>query len=130
MGIMTSRERVLAAIDHKEPDRVPVDLGGTTVSGISTIAYHNLKKFLGIETGHTRVFDLIQQLALVEDEIVNHFQLDVRDVGIVFKLDDEVWYDINLKGIPMQFPKWFHPRKNADGSYDVLHDDGTVLATM
>lgn len=39
-GAMTSRERVLAAIDHREPDRVPVDLGSTMSSSISTIAYH------------------------------------------------------------------------------------------
>ena len=39
---MTSRERVLAAIAHKEPDRVPVDMGATPSSGISAIAYSNL----------------------------------------------------------------------------------------
>ena len=44
---MTSRERVLAAIAHKEPDRVPVDMGATPSSGISAIAYSNLVKYLG-----------------------------------------------------------------------------------
>ena len=44
---MTSRERVLASINHREPDRVPVDLGATPSSGISTIAYYNLKNYLG-----------------------------------------------------------------------------------
>ena len=36
---MNSRERVLAALDHKEPDMVPIDFGGTKVTGISAIAY-------------------------------------------------------------------------------------------
>ena len=45
---MNSRERILAAIDHKEPDRIPIDLGATPSSGISAIAYHNLKKYLEI----------------------------------------------------------------------------------
>ncbi len=40
---MTSRERILAAIEHRQPDRVPVDLGATPSSGISAIAYGNLK---------------------------------------------------------------------------------------
>ena len=44
---MTSRERILAAIDHREPDRVPVDLGATPSSGISAIAYGKLKRHLG-----------------------------------------------------------------------------------
>ena len=43
---MTSRERVMAAIGHKQPDHVPLDLGGTPSSGISAIAYNNLKKYL------------------------------------------------------------------------------------
>jgi uroporphyrinogen decarboxylase len=49
---MTSRERIIAAIEHRQPDRVPVDLGATPSSGISATAYGNLKKHLGITTGH------------------------------------------------------------------------------
>ena len=48
---LTSRERVLASINHREPDRVPVDLGATPSSGISTIAYYNLKQHLGHHRG-------------------------------------------------------------------------------
>ena len=43
---MTSRERVMAAVNHKTPDRCPLDLGSTPSSGISAIAYNNLKKHL------------------------------------------------------------------------------------
>jgi uroporphyrinogen decarboxylase len=57
---MTSRERVLASINHQEPDRVPIDLGATPSSGISAIAYHNLKQYLGLDFGHTRVYDVVQ----------------------------------------------------------------------
>ena len=46
---MTSRERVLAAINHQEPDKVPVDLGSTPSSGISAIAYTNLNQYLGFK---------------------------------------------------------------------------------
>jgi uroporphyrinogen decarboxylase len=52
---MTPRERIQAAIEHREPDRVPVDLGATPRSGISAIAYGNLKAHLGIVGGHTRI---------------------------------------------------------------------------
>lgn len=48
---MTSRERVMAAIAHRQPDHVPLDLGGTPSSGISAIAYNKLKKHLGITGG-------------------------------------------------------------------------------
>lgn len=39
---MNSRERLLKALDHQEPDRVPLDLGSTQVSGIHVVAYQNL----------------------------------------------------------------------------------------
>jgi uroporphyrinogen decarboxylase len=47
---MTSRERVLAAIAHKEPDRVPLDHGSMRSTGIMAIAYNRLKAHLGIGT--------------------------------------------------------------------------------
>ena len=55
---MNSRERVLTALDHREPDRVPIDLGGHRSSGISAIAYAKLKKAIGIESGDIYVYDI------------------------------------------------------------------------
>ncbi|MEI2726196.1 MAG: hypothetical protein V9H26_22580 [Verrucomicrobiota bacterium] len=49
---MTSRERILAAIEHRQPDKVPIDLGATPSSGISAIAYGKLKQHLGLTEGH------------------------------------------------------------------------------
>ena len=85
---MTSRERILAAIAHKEPDRVPVDLGSTPSSGISAIAYGNVKRHLGIASGHNRVYDVVQQFAQPEDEILNRFGIDVVDVARTFDTTD------------------------------------------
>ena len=58
---MTSRQRILATIAHREPDRVPVDLGCPPSSGISAIAYGRLKEHLGIRHGRTLVYDVVQQ---------------------------------------------------------------------
>ena len=89
---MTSRERVLAAIAHREPDRVPVDLGATPSSGISAIAYGRLKRHLGLTGGHTRVYDVVQQLAQPEDEILDRFRIDAVDLGRTFDARDDDWY--------------------------------------
>ena len=67
---MTHRERILCTLMHKEPDRVPVDLGGTESSGITGIAYHRLKTLLGIHDGKIRIFDLMQQIAKVEPSVL------------------------------------------------------------
>ncbi len=128
---MTSRERVLATIAHQEPDRVPVDLGSTPSSGISAIAYYNLKKYLGIDSGHTRVYDVVQQLAQPEDEILERFGVDIIDIGRAFNTQDDDWYDITLPtGQPVQFPASFRPVEQPDGSWDVFDDDGDRIATM
>ncbi len=130
-GKMSSRERILAAIRHEEPDQIPLDLGCTPSSGISAIAYHNLKTYLGITEGHTRVYDVVQQLAQPEDEIIDRFGVDVLDVGRMFNTQDEDWYDITLPtGQLVQFPVWFHPKRNAGGGWDVFAPDGTRIATM
>jgi uroporphyrinogen decarboxylase len=130
-GKMTSRERVLASIKHKEPDRVPVDLGSTPSSGISTIAYYNLKEHLGLTEGHTRVYDVVQQLAQPEDNIIERFGIDVLDVGRMFNTRDEDWYNITLlTGQEVQFPAWFKPVDNGRGGWDAFAPDGTRIATM
>ncbi|NLF37339.1 MAG: methyltransferase, partial [Clostridiaceae bacterium] len=91
---MNSRERILTSINHKEPDHVPLDLGSTPSSNISAIAYNNLKKHLGINTGHTRIYDVVQQLAQPEDDILQRFGVDVLDIGRAFNTLDTDWYDI------------------------------------
>ncbi|MCX8037170.1 MAG: uroporphyrinogen decarboxylase family protein [Candidatus Sumerlaeia bacterium] len=128
---MNSRERILAAIEHRQPDRVPVDLGATPSSGISAIAYGNLKRHLGIADGHTRIYDVVQQLAQPEDFILDRFRVDVVDVGRSFNTNDNDWYDITLAdGQKAQYPVWFRPERQPDGSYVARHRDGTELARM
>lgn len=128
---MTSRERIIAAIEHRQPDRVPVDLGATPSSGISAMGYGNLKRHLGIRTGHTRLYDVVQQLAQPEECILDRFGIDVLDVGRTFNTRDEDWYDITLAdGQRAQYPVWFHPERLPDGSYIARHKDGTDIAHM
>ena len=62
---MTSRERVRTALNHREPDRVPVDLGAHRSSGIAAIAYHKLRTYLQLPEKPVRVYDMVQQLAII-----------------------------------------------------------------
>lgn len=128
---MNSRERVFAAIEHRQPDRVPVDLGATPSSGISAIAYGHLKKHLGMTRGHTRIYDVVQQLAQPEDSILDRFQIDPVDVGRAFNAEDLDWYDTILAdGQRAQYPAWFHPEMVPDGSWVARASDGTLIARM
>ena len=126
----TARARVLAAIEHRESDRVPVDLGSNPSSGISGIAYNNLKKHLGLSNGHTRIYDVVQQLAQPEEPMLDRLNADVLDIGRVFNTQDTDWYDVTLAdGSTAQFPRWFQPLRRADGAFEV-EDGGDVIARM
>jgi uroporphyrinogen decarboxylase len=128
---MNSRERILAAVEHREPDRVPVDIGSTPSSGISAIAYGNLKRHLNMTAGHTRVYDVCQQVAQPEDMILDRFGVDVVDVGRAFNTDDACWYDVTLAdGQRAQYPAWFHPERQPNGSYVARLPNGLDIAHM
>lgn len=128
---MTSRERVLAAIEHKEPDRVPVDLGATPSSGISAMAYGRLKHRLGIDGGHTRIYDVVQQLAQPEDDVLDRLGVDVIDVGRAFNRSDAHWYDVTTAdGQSAQYPVWFRPTPREGGGWSAQTRDGLEIAHM
>ena len=75
---MTSRQRVLTALNHQVPDRVPIDLGGFQ-TGIHRKAYLDLLNHLGIEDDVT-IMDPVQQLARPCEEVLRRFHVDVRYV--------------------------------------------------
>ena len=128
---MTSRERVICSINHKEPDRIPIDLGSNTSSGISAIAYNNLKKHLGKTNGHSYVYDVVQQLALPEDEILGLLGVDIIDIGREFIFPDSKWYSVKLlDGSMAKYPGWFHPVKNKQGDWEAFTKDNTCIARM
>ncbi|MCF7973458.1 MAG: methyltransferase [Phycisphaerae bacterium] len=127
---MTPRERIIAAIEHRQPDQVPVDLGSNPSSGISAIAYHRLKQTLGVTKGHTRVYDVVQQLAQPEEAVLDRLGVDVLDIGRLFNDRDSDWYDVTLAdGSPAQYPVWFRPIQREDGACEV-EQAGTVIARM
>jgi hypothetical protein len=77
---VTSRERVLAALAHREPDRVPIDLGGTIMSGIMAHALDRLRRHLGLEQRPVRVYEVFQMLGEVEEDVVERLGVDVLPV--------------------------------------------------
>jgi len=115
---MTSRERVLNAINHVEPDGLPVDLGATPSSGISAIAYDNLLACLPLKNRRNWVYDVVQQVTQPTNEFLDYFQIDTVDLGRTFNTQDSDWYDTVLPdGGTAQQPVWFRPEKQPDGSY-------------
>ncbi len=124
---MNHRERVLASLRHEEPDRVPIDLGGTVDSTIAAVAYRRLRAHLGLGSGRTRVADVCQHTALVEEDVRQALGVDVMLVGP----EPLQWQERTLPdGSSAWFPAEFQPQRLDDGSRAILDDAGTVVLKM
>lgn len=112
---MNHRERVLAAINHHESDRVPIDLGATLCTGIHKEAYIPLMNYLGFDINDKELImhDVMQQLVLPCEQLLEYFDIDVRGVfpGPQRRnpdrfLPDGTWVDT-----------WGVHRKKVEGAY-------------
>ena len=128
--MLSSRDRVLATLNHHEPDRVAVDLSGYRSSGISAIVYPKLRAALGLEPRTVYVYDPIQQLAIVDQDVLNLFGVDTIELGREFCHEERWWVDWTLPdGTPCKMPVWAAPEKRDDG-WILRSPDGRVLARM
>ncbi len=87
---MNSRERVNTTLNHKEPDKVPIDLGGN-VSGIHIKAYKKLLEYLGIEDNNIQYYDFVQQIVVPCEDLLKKFEIDsryIRPFNSIIKLND------------------------------------------
>ncbi len=105
---MNSRERVLTALRHQKPDRIPIDLGGTP-TGIEVLAYDNLKKHLGFKSD-TKTF--VRDHVEIDEPILERFAVDTRYIrlrppkGFSLTIDKENTY-VDFWGT-----RWKKPRSS------------------
>jgi len=77
---MTCRDRVLTSLDHREPDRIPIDFGGTPVTGIHVSLVSALRTHYGLEPHPVRVHEPYQMLGLIDDDLKRAMGVDVEGV--------------------------------------------------
>jgi len=122
---MNSRERVRTTLEHKEPDRVPIDLGSTGPSGISAIAYNKLCKYLGIKCS-SKIFDVYQQIVILDEPIIERLHVDLKAIlPRTGKWREEKLADDSICCVP---DVW-RPVTLPDGS-KIAYDGNTVVAKM
>jgi len=127
---MTSRERIIAALNFRPTDRIPVDFGGHRSSGIQAVTYARLKEKLGIKTGNIYVYDMIQQLAIIEEPVLELFNVDTIEMGRGFLSDDKDWKDWVLPdGTPCKIPYFVNVEKKGENWY-LLANDGKELGVQ
>jgi len=127
---MTSRERILAALEHRETDRVPVDFSGHRSSGISTMVYPELRKCLGLSPKTVRVYDMVQQLAIVDEDVLDRFGIDTIEMGRGFLSEERDWKSWILPdGTACKIPYYIHVDKRGEDWY-LLDGNGQELAVQ
>ncbi|MBC5649486.1 uroporphyrinogen decarboxylase family protein [Christensenella tenuis] len=122
--MMTSRERFRLALEHKEADRVPIDVGGDMHNGVHDVAYRNLLEFLG-ERDEICYYDRIQHLAALKESVYERLHSDTRYLfanapeGFEIRVEqDSSWHD-----------EWGVKRINA-GLYDEAVEAPLAECTM
>lgn len=129
---MTSKERIRAVLNHQQPDMLPIDFGAHRSSGISAIAYNHLKEKMGLDLHTTKLYDIMQQLAIPENEVLDRFGADVVQILQLypaFNARVDSWKPGVLQdGSPCQVPNNLNPVRNARGALDIFNDQGTLIA--
>lgn len=135
---MNGRERILATLGHREPDKIPFDLAGTTWTGITREAYRKLTGLLDINDREPQWADVIQQIVIPSEEVLSRLDIDTRGLfpltshnwDVYGKLRDEGsnWEYKDEWGITHHFPKengyWFsivrHPMENIQPDNQII----------
>lgn len=106
-------QRVLIAVNHKEPDRIPLDIGGTESSSISLKAYSKLRQFFGLPEKEPSILSFGGQLAQPDNDICRIMGIDTRRITrrnlskwkLEVKEDDSSWRFDDEWGVTWKMPK-------------------------
>lgn len=134
--MVNSRDRVLAAINHREPDRVPFDLGSGMMTGIHKDAYQNLRAAAGFEREDAvRFFEPSMQIVFVSEDVCDRLEVDTRPALPAWSdsetlniqedeesyfYDDPWGYGLKMpKSSPIYFSLFHHPLRTAERLSDL-----------
>jgi hypothetical protein len=125
---LTSRERVALAVNHQEPDRVPIDLGGMKATGINIGAYQRVRDLLGLP-GQARVLDPKFMIAEVQEDALRRLHGDVLPVDVttasLLLAPGSEWKARRLfSGREALFPPGTRIAEDPDGSWVLLDAAG------
>lgn len=100
--VAPSRQRVLDTLSHRTPDRIPIDFGSTTVSGIHVVCVAALRDYYGLEKRPVKVFEPYQMLGLIEDDLKEAMGIDVEGVyrrKTMFGFTNDKWKPWRFHGL-------------------------------
>jgi hypothetical protein len=127
---VSSRERLRAALEHRDPDRIPLDFGGTAVTGIHVSCVAALRDYYGLPPGPVKVYEPYQMLGLVEDDLRAAMGLDVTGVfsrKTMFGFPAADWKEWNFRGLEVLVPGDFRICTEPNGDI-LIYPEGDETA--
>ncbi len=116
---MNPRERVLAALNHRAPDRIPIDFGGTATTGIHVSCVAALRDYYGLEKRLVKVHEPYQMLGWIEDDLKNAMGIDVEGAvpyKTIFGFPNENWKEWRTPwGLEVLVSEHFRTTRDAAG---------------
>lgn len=119
---MTSRERTNLTLNHREPDRVPLDLGASAVTGMHVGTVYNLRQALGLDApgAPVKVMEPYQMLGEIAPDLMDALGVDIVGLGsprTLFGFENKGWKEWRLSdGTPVLVPEGFNTDSEPDGS--------------
>ena len=128
---MTSRERVLTALDHRRPDRIPVDFGSTAVTGMHVTVVADLRRHYGLEDRPVKVWEPYQMLGALDEDLMETLSIDVEGIGgrnTLFGFPNENWREFTTPwGQKVLVSEHFRTTTDTNGDL-LLYPEGDLSA--
>jgi hypothetical protein len=123
-----SRERLIATLNHKQPDRIPIDFGGTPTTGVHVSCVAELRDYYGLEKRPVYVHEPYQMLGLLDEDLLDAMGLDVAGVyprGTLFGFPEDEWKTWEFNGLEVLVAKDFNVTVDADGN-TLIYPEGDM----
>ena len=124
---MNSRERVLAALDHRAADEVPIEFGATAVTGMHVTCVADLRRYYGLEKRPVKVWEPYQMLGWIDDDLRESLGIDVEGVtprNTLFGFPNENWREfVTPWGETVMVSAHFQTTTDANGDL-LLYPEG------
>ena len=124
-----SRKRLVATLNHRQPDRIPIDFGGTACTGIHASCVAALRDYYGLEKRPVRINEPFQMLGLIEEDLREAMGVDV--VGVFgrktkFGFATENWKPWLFNGLEVLVPEGFNVTTDTNGD-TLIHPQGDLI---
>ena len=125
------RKRVLDAINHRTPDRVPMDFGGSAVTGMHVSCVAKLRDHYGLEKQPVKVCEPYQMLGLIEDDLKEAIGIDVTPLmgrTNMFGFENRDWKPWTFNGLEVLVPEGFRVSVEPEKGGTLIYPKGDMSA--